>query len=107
SSLTELMAASTSISSMVNCLHPLDLVYDHYRTGFQNEILTPVSESDAFKIMIRPHARRRYKKSTASFLWLRWMTLETSRKPFHKSEKCRKTLSSTFIVFQLNSYPHF
>ena len=104
SSLTELIAESTSISSMVNCLHPFDFVYDYYRTGFQNGILASVCKSDAFKNMIRPHACRSHKKPTASFLWLGSMTIEASRQPSQKSEKCRKTLSSTFIAFQLNSY---
>ncbi|MEN8178722.1 MAG: hypothetical protein ABFS39_08890, partial [Pseudomonadota bacterium] len=99
SSLTELMAASTSISSMVNCLHPLDLVYDHYRTGFQNEILIPVSESDAFKIMIRPHARRSYKKPAASSLWLRWMSLETSRNLFNNQKNAEKPCQALLLFF--------
>jgi hypothetical protein len=84
---------------MVNCLHPLDLVYDHYRTGFQNKNLASVDAPDAFNKMTQPHARRTYKNPIASFLWLRWVTIETIGQFFRKLEKYRKTLSSTFLFF--------
>jgi len=47
SSLTEVTAESTSISSIFNDPHSIDLEWDDYRTGFQNGILAPVRDSES------------------------------------------------------------
>jgi len=75
SALTELMAESTSISSIFNCPHSNDLECEHYRTGFQNEVLAAVSESAASYKMIRLRDDGARKKLLASFLWLGRVTI--------------------------------
>ncbi|MCB1862730.1 MAG: hypothetical protein KDI47_13530, partial [Gammaproteobacteria bacterium] len=51
--LTESIAASPSISSIFNYPYSVDSECDHYRTGFQNRILPPVSDSGTIKKMLR------------------------------------------------------
>ena len=70
------------------------------RTEFQNEILAPVSESEAFEELIRLRSSRsEHKKPIASFLWPMRMAIDAGRQSSLKSEKIQKNLVKHLFQF--------
>jgi hypothetical protein len=82
-----LIDESTSMVSIFKCPHPHALEWKHYRTGFQNEILAPVSESETFCKMIQRRDDGACKQPVASFLWLGGVAIMAGMPPPLKQMK--------------------
>ena len=102
--LTELIAASTSISSIFNYPYPVIPERDYYRTGFQKPILASVIESEGMKKMVRLLAHLAENSAITSILQLVESATEAPVRRQLKSEKMQKNLVKHFFCFELNSY---
>ena len=100
--LTEWMAASTSICSIVICPH--SHACRHYRTGVQNDIFGPSFHAEARKKDGRPPPRFPAPALSTGFIAPAMACIMAGVRVQLKLKKIEKTLSSTFFIFLLNSY---
>jgi hypothetical protein len=77
----------------------MNLVWNHYRTGFHNDFFTPVSDSEAVKKRILVRGRRARKKTVVGLLWLGWMAIKADYLISSKSGKMQKNLVKHFFKF--------